>query len=94
MTIIRSTYTRHTSNNYSELERVFQSPLDSQRHREMTSTTSEDQLQKENKNQKLIDTIVNHNNKIKNFENKFNFIINNYAHSSHVKEIVEKTKEL
>jgi hypothetical protein len=60
----------------------------------MISTGNEDQLHSENKNQGLINTIVNHNDKIKNIENKFNLIVNNYANSSHVKEIVEKTKVL
>ncbi|CAF2092309.1 unnamed protein product [Rotaria magnacalcarata] len=48
----------------------------------------------QNKNQGLIDTLVNHNNQLKQIENKFEFITNNFANSSHVKEIVEKTKEI
>lgn len=31
---------------------------------------------------------------MKHFENKFNFIVNNYANSSHVREVLEKMKEL
>ncbi len=54
----------------------------------------DDHLQNDKKNQGLINTIVNHNNKIKSIENKFNFIINNYANSSHVKEIIEREKEI
>jgi hypothetical protein len=76
------------------LERVFQSAFDTQRHREITGTENEDQLLNDNKNQGLINTIINHNNKIRNIENTFNIINNNYANSSHAKEIVEKTKEL
>ena len=47
-----------------------------------------------NKNYGLINTIVNHNNKLKHIENKFNVMINNFANSSHVKEVVEKNKEI
>jgi hypothetical protein len=51
-------------------------------------------LKNENTNQGLINTIINHNNKSKNVEHKVNFIVNNYANSSHVKEIVDKTRDL
>lgn len=47
-----------------------------------------------NKNNGLINTIVNHNEKLKMVENKINYIVNNFANSSHIKEIVEKTKEI
>lgn len=46
----------------------------------------------QNKNQGLINTIVNHNNQLKHIVNKFNYIVNNYANTSHVKEISDKTK--
>jgi hypothetical protein len=47
-----------------------------------------------NKNNGLINTIVNHNEKLKVVENKINYIVNNFANSSHVKEVAEKTKEI
>ena len=48
----------------------------------------------ENKNQGLINTIINHNSKLEHIENKFNLMVNNFANSSHIKEIVGKTSEL
>ncbi len=57
----------------------------------MTSTGNDDQLQNDNKNRGRTNTIVNLNNKI-NFENKYNFIVNNYANLSHVKESLQKQK--
>jgi hypothetical protein len=47
-----------------------------------------------NKNNGLINTIVNHNEKLKVVENKINYIVNNFANSSHVKEVAEKTREI
>jgi DNA-binding FrmR family transcriptional regulator len=47
-----------------------------------------------NKNNGLINTIVNHNEKLKVVENKINYIVNNFANSSHVKEVVEKAREI
>jgi hypothetical protein len=47
-----------------------------------------------NKNNGLISTLVNHKEKLKLVDNKINYIVNNFANSSHVKEIVEKTKEI
>jgi len=85
----------YTSSNHSDLERAFQAALDAQRHKEETDTANDDQLLNDNRNQGLINSIVNNNDrKIKHLENKFNFIVNNYANSSHIKEILEKTKEL
>jgi hypothetical protein len=52
----------------------------------------EHQLQ--TRNQGVINTIVNHNDKIKNIENKFNIVVNNLANISHVKQIEKNTKEL
>ena len=42
----------------------------------------------------MINTIVNHAEKLKLVESKTNYIVNNFANSSHAREIVEKTKEI
>jgi len=83
-----------TSSSGSDVELAFQAALKAQRLREVGDNVNDDQLRNENRNQDLINTIVNHNRKTKHFENKINFIINNYTNSSYIKEIVEKTKEL
>jgi len=44
----------------------------------------------DNRNQGLINTDANHNNKIKSLGNKFNFIVNNYATLSHTESVVKK----
>lgn len=67
--------------------------LDYKRREELDSAKV-DHLQDEQKNMGLINTIVNHNNQLKSIDNKFNFVINNFANSSHVKEIIERTNEL
>ena len=72
----------------SEFENALHEALDKQRSNE------EDNQLNENRNQGLINTILNHNNKLKMFENKFNLVVNNFANSSHVKEVHERTNEL
>jgi hypothetical protein len=62
-------------------------------NRQRSHEEEEDKQRNENKNQGLITTIVNHNNKLKMFENKFNLVVNNFANSSHIKEVHERTKE-
>jgi hypothetical protein len=83
----------YTSSNQSDLDRAFEAALEVQRYRDVVGAGNDEQLN-ENKNQGLINTIVNHNKKIKYFDNKINFIVNNFANATHVKEFVEKTKEL
>jgi hypothetical protein len=63
--------------------------MDAQRHNERLKSEIIDQLDNENYNQGLINTIVNHNSKIKNIENKFNYVVNNFANSNHVEEMIE-----
>jgi hypothetical protein len=87
-------FTSSSPNHHEDLERTFQAAVDMQQRREASSAEKDDHIQNENKNQGLINTIVNHNNKLKTIENMFNFIVNNFANSSHVKEVIEKTKEL
>ena len=82
------------SNMHLELDRALQSALETHGHNEKIKSENSDHIDNENKNQGLINTIINHNKKIKNIENKYNYVINNFANSSHVKEIVHKTKEL
>jgi hypothetical protein len=79
---------------HQELNLLVQKALRAQKYRNLDKTEKDDQLMSENKNRGIINTIVNHNQKIHNIENKMNVIVNNFANSSHVKEIVEKTKEL
>lgn len=78
------------SKQISEFESALHLALNKQRPHE----EDEDKQRNENKNQGLINTIVNHNNQLKVFENKFNLVVNNLANSSHVKEVHERTKEL
>lgn len=47
-----------------------------------------------NNNQGLINTIINHHDRLEHIENKVNVVVNNFANSSHVREIVEKQKVL
>ena len=68
--------------------------LKAQYNRERSNTHDQERLHNENKNQGLINTIVNHNKRIKNIENKFNFVINNFVNSNHVKEVAKKVKEI
>jgi len=79
---------------HQELNLLLQKALRAQKYRNLDKTEKDDQLMSENKNQGLINTIVNYNQKIQNIENKMNVIVNNFANFSHVKKIVEKTKEL
>lgn len=60
----------------------------------MIGNEKDDNLHNENKNQGLVNTIVNHNKKIKSTKNKFNLIVNNFVNFSHVKEIEKQTKEI
>lgn len=80
--------------NQAELDKTLHVALEAQNNRERAKFESNEHLTNENSNKGLINTIVNHNKKIKNIENKFNYIVNNFANSSHVKEVVEKTKEI
>ena len=80
--------------NHSQLDQSLQAALEAHRHGERTKMENDDYSRSDNKNQGLINTIVNHNDKIRNIENKFNYIVNNFANSSHIKEVVEKTKVL
>lgn len=77
----------------SALDDAFRQAL-TLRDQHKESRNENDSQMNENKNQGLINTIINHNNKLKHIENKFNLMINNFANSSHVKEIVEKNSEL
>jgi hypothetical protein len=45
-------------------------------------------------NHGLINTIVNHNNKLKIIENKFNLMVDNFANASQLKEVAEKHQDL
>ncbi len=88
--------TTHLISNQTDLDHAFKLAFDAERLRqnERSNAENDDHLQSENQNKGLINTIINHNNKIKNIENKFNLIVNNFANSSHVREVVDKTKEL
>jgi hypothetical protein len=77
-----------SSTKIAEFENALHVALNKQR------LVEEDNQRNENRNQGLINTIVNHNNKLKMFENKFNLVVNNFANSSHVKEVHERTNEL
>jgi hypothetical protein len=92
--LLGSAVTSQTPNHLAGLDRALQEALESQKGQETRNSEKEDLMRNENKNQGLVNTIVNHNNKLKVVENKINFIINNYANSSHVKEVMEKTKEV
>jgi hypothetical protein len=83
----------YSLSNHSDLDRAFDAALAAQRFRDVVGTGDDEQLN-ENKNQGFLNTIVNHNKKIKYFDNKINFIVNNFANASHVRELVEKTKEI
>jgi hypothetical protein len=78
----------YTSSNQSDLDRAFEAALEAQRYRDVVGGGNDEQLN-DNKNQGLINTIVNHNKKIKYFDNKINFIVNNFANATHVKEFGE-----
>jgi hypothetical protein len=77
-----------SSKKLSEFENALHEALNKQRSDE------EDNQRNVNRNQGLINTIVNHNNKLNMFDNKFNLVVNNFANSSHVKEVHERTNEL
>jgi galactitol-specific phosphotransferase system IIB component len=95
MLLIGSVDSEFASKHHFGLEQALTDVLKKQQYQHQhgdTSMEKKDHLQNENKNQGLINTIVNHNNKLKNIDNKYNFIVNNYANSSHVKEVIEKQK--
>ena len=73
MLIIPSTIdnTAYNHGSRTHLDRALHTALELQQQSDSQSTEKEDQQQTDNKNQGLINTIVNHNNKIKNIENKF-----------------------
>ena len=54
----------------------------------MSDSDNDAQLLNKNRNQGLINTIIDHNKKMKVFKNKINCVVNNYVNSSRVKEIV------
>jgi hypothetical protein len=93
--LIGSIYSNNnTSDHFAALDLAVGKALELQTRREDSKDAKSDNIQNEQKNQGLINTIVNHNNQLKNIDNKFNFIINNFANSSHVKEIIDRTNEL
>ena len=94
ITVIKSSITQNTLRELPNLDRALRLALKAQRNRERSNTRDQEHLHDENKNQGLINTIVNHNKKTKTIENKFNLIINNFANSTHVKEVVNKMKEI
>ena len=92
--VIKSSTIQITPKEILKLDRSLRVALKAQHNRERANTHDQERLQNENKNQGLINTIINHNKKIKNIENKFNFVTNNFANSTHVKEVVKKVKEI
>ena len=63
-------------------------PGEGRKHEETQSNINK------NQNQGLINTIVNHDQKLKVIENNFNTIVNNFANSSHVQEVIKNNKIL
>jgi hypothetical protein len=90
----RAVASNSTLEHLQALDTAIQNALDGNKQREESTDGKGDHMKNEQKNQGLINTSVNHNNQIKNVDNKINFVINNFANSSHIKEIHEKTKEL
>ena len=84
----------YTGEHLSALDQAIKTAFELHNRREQSEDLGAEHLKNEQKNQGLINTLINHNNQLKKIDNKFNFIINNFANSSHVKEISEKTKEL
>ncbi len=93
---MRLKFTSHFISNQTDLDHVFKLAFDAERLRqnERFNAKNDDHLQSKNQNKGLINTIVNHNNKIEDIENKFNLIVNNFANTSHIREVIDKTKEL
>ncbi len=79
-------------NQQDELGAEAQAVVNMQQSRQTSNNENEDNTM--NKNNGLINTIANHNEKPKVVENNINYIVNNFANSSHVKEIIDKTKEI
>ena len=77
----------------SELEKALHLALNKHDRHGGRSFHDDDQ-RLDNNNHGLINTIVNHNNKLKVIENKFNLMVNNFANGSHLKEVAEKHQEL
>ena len=50
----------------------------------------DDDQRLDNNNHDLVNTIVNHNNKLKTIENKFNVMVNNLVNASQLQDLVEK----
>ena len=71
--------TQSRQDNQSRLDQILQNSLKQYSHQENIQSGNNDQLRNENKNQDVVNTIVNHNNRIKNVENKMNLIINHFA---------------
>ncbi len=93
--VFGSVYANCTSDDQlSSIDQAARSAFDLQKRGEESNDIKVDHLQNEQKNQGLINTLINHNNQLKNINNKFNFITNNFANSSHIKEIIEKTNDI
>ena len=92
--VIKSSITQNTPTELPNLDRALRLALKAQLNRERSNTRDQEHLHNENKNRGLINTIVNHSKKTKTIEKKFNLIINNFANSTHVKEVVNKMKEI
>jgi hypothetical protein len=94
--VMRLKFTSHFIFNQTDLDHVFKLAFDAERLRqnERFNAKNDDHLQSKNQNRGLINAIINHNNKIKDIENKFNLIVNNFANTSHIREVIDKTKEL
>lgn len=82
------------ASDWSHIDRELLAALELQKVKDGHVNESDGPVVSENRNQGLINTIVNHNNKMKQIDNRLNVVINNYANSSHIKEIIEKTKEV
>jgi len=80
MLLIGSVDLEFASKHHFDLEQALTDALKTQQYQHQhgdTSMEKKDHLQNENKNQGLINTIVNHNNTLKNIDKKYNFIVNN-----------------
>ena len=58
------------------------------------SIDDDDYMKFDSKNQGLINSIVNDNNRLKHIEQKFNFITNNFVNLNLVNELTEKTNDI
>jgi hypothetical protein len=82
----------HFISNQTDLDHVFKLAFDAERLRqnERFNAKNDDHLQSKNQNRGLINAIINHNNKIKDIENKFNLIVNNYEHDKRIDELFRR----